>query len=78
MIDLHSHVLSGVDDGAADLEQGIEMMRLAAAAGTTDIVATPHADLSYSFDPQAIERASARLIDATGGNPGCTSAANST
>lgn len=69
MIDLHSHVLPGLDDGAADLEQGVAMMRLAAEAGTTDIVATPHADLSYRFDAEAIERASTRLTEATGGKP---------
>ena len=42
MIDLHSHVLPGVDDGACDFEQALAMCRLAAADGCTTIVATPH------------------------------------
>jgi protein-tyrosine phosphatase len=42
VIDLHSHILPGVDDGARTIEDSVAMCRLAAAAGTTTIVATPH------------------------------------
>ena len=42
MIDCHCHILSGIDDGAKDVEMSIEMARVAAASGTTDIIATPH------------------------------------
>jgi len=42
VIDLHCHLLPGVDDGAATLEQAVEMCRLAAADGCTHLVATPH------------------------------------
>lgn len=42
MIDLHSHVLPGIDDGAPDLETAVAMCRLAAADGTHVLVATPH------------------------------------
>lgn len=42
MIDLHSHVLPGIDDGADDLATAVAMCRLAAADGCTAIVATPH------------------------------------
>lgn len=42
MIDLHSHILPGLDDGAADVEQAVEMCRLAAADGITLLAATPH------------------------------------
>lgn len=42
MIDLHCHILPGVDDGARTLDESVEMARMAAAAGTTTIVATPH------------------------------------
>ena len=45
MIDLHSHILPGLDDGAASLEQAVEMVRIAARCGTTGIVASPHANL---------------------------------
>ena len=41
-LDLHCHVLPGVDDGAPDLETSLEMLRAAAAAGTSVIAATPH------------------------------------
>lgn len=42
MIDLHCHILPGVDDGAENMEDAIAMARLAAQSGVTDIVATPH------------------------------------
>ncbi len=42
MIDLHSHILPGVDDGARTIMDSIEMARQAVAAGTKTIVATPH------------------------------------
>ncbi|MEQ1884597.1 MAG: CpsB/CapC family capsule biosynthesis tyrosine phosphatase [Bryobacteraceae bacterium] len=60
MIDIHSHVLWGVDDGAKTLEDSLAMVEMAAAAGTTDIVATPHASPQYKFDPGLVqERAEA-------------------
>jgi protein-tyrosine phosphatase len=42
MIDIHVHVLPGLDDGPADLGQAVEMCRLIAADGVTAVVATPH------------------------------------
>lgn len=42
MIDLHSHILPGIDDGAATLEESLEMGRLYAEAGFSRVVATPH------------------------------------
>ncbi len=42
MIDLHSHILPAVDDGAEDLDVAVAMCRLAAEDGCTAIVATPH------------------------------------
>jgi protein-tyrosine phosphatase len=42
MIDLHSHILPGIDDGARSLQESVEMCRLAAAEGCTAMVATPH------------------------------------
>jgi protein-tyrosine phosphatase len=43
MIDLHCHILAGVDDGAETLNRAIAMARIAVADGITTIVATPHA-----------------------------------
>ena len=50
MVDIHSHIVFGVDDGARTIEDSLAMLELAAASGTTDIVATPHSDLRYQFD----------------------------
>lgn len=66
MIDIHSHILPGLDDGASTLEEAVAMVRIAAESGTTDIVATPHANLEYSFDPQVIDGKIAELREACG------------
>jgi protein-tyrosine phosphatase len=42
LIDIHCHILPGIDDGPADLSESLVMARLAAAAGTRVIVASPH------------------------------------
>ena len=47
MIDIHSHVLPGIDDGSKDMEMTLEMLRIAEKDGTTDIVATPHYCIGY-------------------------------
>ncbi len=41
-VDLHSHVLPGIDDGAKDLKESLAMLKLAQSSGTQRIVATPH------------------------------------
>ena len=47
MIDLHCHVLPGIDDGPQTLEDSLALSRAAAAAGIATIVATPHVDYEY-------------------------------
>ena len=42
MIDLHCHILPGIDDGAVTVDEAAEMCRLAAADGCEVLVATPH------------------------------------
>lgn len=42
MIDIHCHVLPGVDDGATDMDKSLEMLRFAYDEGIDDIIATPH------------------------------------
>ncbi|RDY71612.1 tyrosine protein phosphatase [Halobacillus trueperi] len=42
MIDLHSHILPGLDDGAQTMEESVEMARLAVEQGIDTVVATPH------------------------------------
>lgn len=66
MVDIHSHILPGLDDGARTMEESLEMLRLAAAAGTTDIVATPHANSQYAFDAAVVEQRLAELSACAG------------
>jgi protein-tyrosine phosphatase len=42
MIDLHAHVLPGIDDGPPDVQGSLALLRAAAVAGTRVIAATPH------------------------------------
>lgn len=42
MIDLHSHILPGIDDGSKSLEESIAMLKMEAEQGITHVVATPH------------------------------------
>jgi protein-tyrosine phosphatase len=56
MIDIHSHILAGLDDGPETFDDSVAMARMAAETGTTDIVATPHSNLKFSFDPVEIDR----------------------
>jgi protein-tyrosine phosphatase len=53
--DIHSHVLYGMDDGARTRDDSLRMLELAARSGTTDIVATPHANSRYRYDPHLID-----------------------
>ena len=54
MIDIHTHILPGIDDGARDLEEALEMARLAVADGIRVMVATPHLFKHKSVDLAAI------------------------
>lgn len=42
MIDIHSHILPGIDDGAKTLTDSIKMIQFLKSQGVTDIIATPH------------------------------------
>jgi protein-tyrosine phosphatase len=56
VIDLHSHVLPGIDDGPPDLAGSLEMLRDAAADGIVQLAATPHVRDDYPTDPATMER----------------------
>lgn len=45
MIDIHTHILPGIDDGAQDIYDTLEMVQLAADSGVTAMVATPHCNI---------------------------------
>jgi protein-tyrosine phosphatase len=68
LIDIHAHVLPGVDDGARDEQAALEMLRAAADDGIGTLVATPHSHWADGYDiPAAVARlselASAHDID---------------
>ncbi|MEK7406996.1 MAG: CpsB/CapC family capsule biosynthesis tyrosine phosphatase [Acidobacteriota bacterium] len=69
MIDIHSHILAGLDDGAKTLEDSLAMLRVAAEAGTTDIVASPHASLEFRFEPEVVAAKIAELKAASADRP---------
>jgi protein-tyrosine phosphatase len=52
MIDIHHHLLFGLDDGARDLEMSCAMVDLAIANGITHIACTPHANDRWAFTPE--------------------------
>ncbi|MGH9173190.1 MAG: tyrosine-protein phosphatase, partial [Vicinamibacterales bacterium] len=58
MIDLHTHILPGIDDGARDLDETLAMLEIAVADGIETIVATPHYD---ALDPAFPAVVQARL-----------------
>ncbi len=41
-IDVHSHILPGMDDGSRSMEQTLRMMKIAVSEGITTMIATPH------------------------------------
>ena len=51
MVDIHHHLLPGLDDGANSMETSLAMAALAADEGITHVVCTPHANGRYEFDP---------------------------
>src|SRR5271155_2554796 len=61
MIDLHCHVLPGIDDGPNTIEGSLALARAAAAAGTRVLVATPHVSARYRNDATTIARLVAEL-----------------
>ncbi|MBV8200852.1 MAG: hypothetical protein JOZ15_09540, partial [Acidobacteria bacterium] len=71
MIDLHCHVLPGIDDGPRSLEQAVEMCRVAAAAGCEALVATPHQRKSdwWNCDRGALAALRQQLQEAVGPAP---------
>ena len=49
MIDIHTHILPGIDDGARDLGDTLAMAEISVANGVTDMIATPHFNLPRGY-----------------------------
>jgi len=71
MIDVHSHILPAVDDGAESMEVAVEMCRLAARDGCTAILATPHQRTPtwWNCEPEALRAKLESLQSAVGDTP---------
>lgn len=66
VIDLHSHVLPGIDDGPGDMSGSIALAQAAVAAGTRVMAATPHVGLHYPVIPGELAARVAELGAALG------------
>lgn len=65
MIDLHSHLLPGIDDGPPTMDAALRMAEAAVDAGTTVMACTPHISGRYpETDPSALGEAAGRLREA--------------
>jgi protein-tyrosine phosphatase len=64
VIDLHCHILPGIDDGPPGTSGSLEMARIAWESGTRTIVATPHMHPKYPTTPQQVAMAVDRLREA--------------
>jgi protein-tyrosine phosphatase len=61
VIDFHNHVIPGVDDGAADIDEALAALETMRGQGATVVIATPHINGGTTQDPAALERALAEL-----------------
>ena len=57
MIDLHAHLLPGLDDGPASLAASVEMARAAHEAGSRTVACTPHLSERFPTEPAAVVEA---------------------
>lgn len=56
MIDIHCHILPGLDDGAESIETACAMAEMAIADGITHVIGTPHASPNFAFDRNLVKR----------------------
>ena len=62
MIDLHAHILPGLDDGPVDLESSAALAEAAVAAGTRVMAATSHVNLGFELSPAELAAARERVV----------------
>lgn len=69
MIDVHSHIIPGIDDGARTMEMALEMARQAVESGVTHLVCTPHVHWgTFDNTPEIIEAGFQALKQAVSDN----------
>jgi protein-tyrosine phosphatase len=61
MVDVHCHILPGLDDGPDGIEESLAMAESAITDGITHVVATPHSSNEYSFDYPRVQKVRERL-----------------
>ena len=64
VIDIHCHILPGIDDGSQSMETTLKMITIAAKEGTTHMIATPHYKKGHhNATPDTIKRLVADVQD---------------
>ena len=64
MLDIHTHILPGVDDGCNTIEQSLELLGTEVSNGVTDVFCTPHFRGNYKKSPEEIRDIFAKLQQA--------------
>lgn len=67
MVDIHCHLLPGLDDGPETIEESVEMAEVALADGITHIAATPHSNDMFSYDSERNAALCRELAERLGG-----------
>ena len=70
MVDIHSHILPEVDDGARSWEMAVDMCRMAAQDGIEHMVATPHANNEFTYERARLQDMLEQLRARVGSSPG--------
>ncbi len=65
IIDIHSHVLPGLDDGSRDMDETMDMLRMASREGISDMIVTPHFHMGrHTASPDTVMRALCEVQEA--------------
>lgn len=62
MVDLHTHILPSIDDGASSFEEALGMLRMMTENGITTVVATPHFDFEKNQKKEFVEQRNGLLL----------------